>query len=1209
MSRSNCFAVATRVFGRRRVRPAWIRIWLALLCGFCAARSTTAANGTWSSSASSPQWFLTNEWVSGIVPGATSGTTNTDTATFNTTSTNTTPFVDPNRNLENITFDTSAAAYTFNSGPLVLTSGGTIQIAATFSGSNITETFNTPLTLEGNYTFANNATNTGDVLTFAGAIASGVAGAQTLTVTGSDAVNINGAIGGGVGTIGLIKTGNDTLTLGGTTDNTGLPVTVNSGTVLLAKSSSASVHAVGSGGLVINGGTVQLSGSGGDQISDSATVTIANSGAFTLAGQNETIGGLSGTSFTAIVQNAAASPAALTINSPNGFTNSFSGVLRDGAGGGALSLVKSGNGEQALVGLNTFTGSVTINAGRLDLESNTALNSTTPNAIAFGPGSTGTLALNGNNVSIGGLSGNSTSAVVLNGGSAAATLTVIESGNDTFAGSLRDNNTQSAGSLSLVKAGAGSLTLSGNNTFTGGMTINAGALQIGSAGALNSAAPNTVTDSGTLTLNGSSVAVAGLNGSGIVQNASAVSATLTVVCNDSTFFNFTGTLQDGSGGGELSLVINCTLSGTGSGQQSLAGNNTFTGGVTVNGGTLAIGGGSLAANVAINGGTFFLAGGSLVGDVTNAATFLYSGGTFSGRLIVAGGTLEIANPFTVANGLENDGGLTLVPSFTFQGQTFQDALLTLGGPGLDNEGTLTMAGGTLILSTSPSAANVNRGTLNLSATIPYNLEGATLTNGGTLNLNGGTVNGAGLLTNGAGGTISGTGTISSGFANTAGAIAIGPGTLNISQAFTNGGGIQLSAINANLTGGPITNAGSVQGFGNVGNAVTNSGIVEAIGGTLFITGAVTNPSGGMLTADAGAKLLVTQGLAANAGIINLTGGTFDNNLHPLNNTGQVSGWGIFRTGGTGLDNNGSITFSGGTTTVNGPVTNEGGKTITVAQNPAIFTGLVTNNMNATFNTVNATATFAGGFTNNGNSNFAAVGNGAIDVPVAPAFGNGSSMAIGGSSAMRFSAISGAATVGTGVTATVSSTATLELAGTVSALSSGANRANITNNSTAAAGILVSGTNQVVGAIDGSGTTQVNAGSDLTANHIIQSALVIGGTAGSHGLVTIAASDSSGNPLAESLNRDSSSAISLAPSGLLGAGIADDGRTIAELDMPRPDSGSTLSILGSAESKSVAVTSSTAVPEPATAVLTVIAALACGSMTKRRRWKGAYTVGR
>ena len=90
---------------------------------------------------------------------------------------------------------------------------------------------------------------------------------------------------------------------------------------------------------------------------------------------------------------------------------------------------------------------------------------------------------------------------------------------------------------------------------------------------------------------------------------------------------------------------------------------------------------------------------------------------------------------------------------------------------------------------------------------------------------------------------------------------------------------------------------------------------------------------------------------------------------------------------------------------------------------------------------------------------------------------------------------------------------MELAGSVSALGNESGRVNIADNSAAAAGVLVSGTHQVVGAIDGSGTTQVNSGSDLTADRIVQSALVIGGTAGSSALVTIAASDSAGNPLA------------------------------------------------------------------------------------------------
>jgi ELWxxDGT repeat protein len=51
----------------------------------------------------------------------------------------------------------------------------------------------------------------------------------------------------------------------------------------------------------------------------------------------------------------------------------------------------------------------------------------------------------------------------------------------------------------------------------------------------------------------------------------------------------------------------------------------------------------------------------------------------------------------------------------------------------------------------------------------------------------------------------------------------------------------------------------------------------------------------------------------------------------------------------------------------------------------------------------------------------------------------------------------------------------------------------------------------IGGIDGPGDLTVDAGSSLTANCIVQSALVIGGTAGSPATVTIAASDSSGNP--------------------------------------------------------------------------------------------------
>jgi hypothetical protein len=58
-----------------------------------------------------------------------------------------------------------------------------------------------------------------------------------------------------------------------------------------------------------------------------------------------------------------------------------------------------------------------------------------------------------------------------------------------------------------------------------------------------------------------------------------------------------------------------------------------------------------------------------------------------------------------------------------------------------------------------------------------------------------------------------------------------------------------------------------------------------------------------------------------------------------------------------------------------------------------------------------------------------------------------------------------------------------------------------------------GTLAVTGGIEGTGNLTVEAGSSLTANHIVQGALVIGGMADAPAMVTIAASDASGNPLA------------------------------------------------------------------------------------------------
>jgi autotransporter-associated beta strand protein len=114
--------------------------------------------------------------------------------------------------------------------------------------------------------------------------------------------------------------------------------------------------------------------------------------------------------------------------------------------------------------------------------------------------------------------------------------------------------------------------------------------------------------------------------------------------------------------------------------------------------------------------------------------------------------------------------------------------------------------------------------------------------------------------------------------------------------------------------------------------------------------------------------------------------------------------------------------------------------------------------------------------------------------------------------LRFEIVAATPTIAPGSVATVASGAQIDLAGPISALGTpGGNRTQVFNDSTAP-GLLVSGTHQVVGGIDGIGDTLITAGSDLTADHIVQDALLIAGTSLSHGLVTIIASDANGNPL-------------------------------------------------------------------------------------------------
>jgi hypothetical protein len=161
-------------------------------------------------------------------------------------------------------------------------------------------------------------------------------------------------------------------------------------------------------------------------------------------------------------------------------------------------------------------------------------------------------------------------------------------------------------------------------------------------------------------------------------------------------------------------------------------------------------------------------------------------------------------------------------------------------------------------------------------------------------------------------------------------------------------------------------------------------------------------------------------------------------------------------------------------------------------------------------------------------------------------------------------------------AMVKNDATLEVANSTPALSN----TPVINNSTASAGLLITGSCLEIKSIDGIGSTQVTAGADVTTDHIIQNALVIGGTGTNPATVTIDASDASGNPLAK--NADDPLAAPLS------AG------SIVQSNLLTGDAGSTAAATGlSAESVALSSpsTGAASVPEPSAIVLPLFA-VAC-----------------
>lgn len=303
-----------------------------------------------------------------------------------------------------------------------------------------------------------------------------------------------------------------------------------------------------------------------------------------------------------------------------------------------------------------------------------------------------------------------------------------------------------SGSFSFAKNGAGSLRLDGDNTFTGGLTLNAGTLQMS-----HDQAPGT----GTFTINGGTIEA--LTGSRDHDNTIAIGGGYTIGGSNNVTFSNTGTVSisspfsiDITDSGVTHIFDGAWSAGANSftyngvGTLRLNKSSSITGSFSVLDGTLQAGADNIAGT-----GTFIVNGSSgtptlqAFGDdraISNANA------TFISDLTVTGSQqLTITSAVTLDNG---NVTITVDPSATLAltGQMLEDetaALIKSGTGTMILDGNKTFTGGLQINagtvrldgSTSDGSGSLTGAGTSSQATLLVNTSGVTTT--------GITVNGSG----------------------------------------------------------------------------------------------------------------------------------------------------------------------------------------------------------------------------------------------------------------------------------------------------------------------------------------------------------------------------------------------------------------------------------------------------------------------------------
>ncbi|EJY3641664.1 fibronectin-binding autotransporter adhesin ShdA [Salmonella enterica] len=457
-------------------------------------------------------------------------------------------------------------------------------------------------------------------------------------------------------------------------------------------------------------------------------------------------------------------------------------------------------------------------------------------------------------------------------------VTIAESATLALSQGTLDNNVTGEGQI--VKSGSDELIVTGDNNYSGGTTISGGTLTADHADSLGSGdidnsgvlkvgegeLENILSGSGSLVKTGTGELT--LSGDNSYSGGTTITGgTLTADHADSLGsgdIDNSGVLKVGEGDLENTLSGSGSLVKTGTGELTLSGGNDYSGGTTIIGGTLT-------ADHADSLGS---------GDIDNSGVLQVGEGELKNTLFGSGSLVKTGTGELTLNG-DNDysGGTTID-----DGVLIADHADSLGTGAVANNGVLQVGEGELknTLSGTGSLVKIGTGELTLNGDNDYS--GGTTITGGTLiaasvnALGSGDIDNSGVLQVGEGelkNTLFGSGSL----------VKTGTGELTLSGDNTYSGGTTISggtliAANVNALGsGDIDNSGTLildaNGAFELANVTTHSGATTALAaGSTLDAGQFTQEDGSTLSIDLGAATddaVITADSVALGGTLNVTG--------------------------------------------------------------------------------------------------------------------------------------------------------------------------------------------------------------------------------------------------------------------------------------------------------------------------------------------------